>query len=85
MKNPDKPNSPNGPLKQSFYVGENVTEEDIKAKETTAKKSTAFKAYLKEKGYSDNAITKITKYGGYVDGIELDPVGEPADDAATQA
>ena len=24
MKNPDKPNSPNGPLKQSFYVGENI-------------------------------------------------------------
>ena len=24
MKNPDKPYSPNGPLKQSFYVGENI-------------------------------------------------------------
>lgn len=53
--------------------------EDIKAKETTAKKSTAFKAYLKEKGYSDNAITKITKYGGYVDGIELDDEGKIKD------
>ena len=30
---------------------------------------------LKEKGYSDNAINKITKYGGYVDGIELDDQG----------
>ena len=45
---------------------------DIEAEKTTAKKSNAFKAYLKEKGYSDTAITKITKYGGYVDGIELD-------------
>lgn len=53
--------------------------EDIKAKETTAKKSTAFKAYLKEKGYSDNAISKITKYGGYVDGIELDDEGKIKD------
>lgn len=45
---------------------------DIQTKETKAKKTDVFKAYLKEKGYSDNAITKITKYGGYVDGIELD-------------
>lgn len=49
---------------------------EVQTKETTAKKSTAFKAMLKEKGYSDNAITKITKYGGYVDGIELDEKGE---------
>ncbi|WP_303834721.1 hypothetical protein [Ruminococcus flavefaciens] len=48
---------------------------EVQTKETTAKKSTAFKAMLKEKGYSDNAITKITKYGGYVDGIELDEKG----------
>lgn len=45
---------------------------DIQAEKTTAKKSNAFKAYLKEKGYSDTAINKITKYGGYIDGIELD-------------
>ena len=45
---------------------------DIEAEKTTAKKSNAFKAYLKEKGYSDTAINKITKYGGYVEGIELD-------------
>lgn len=49
---------------------------DVSAKETTAKKSTAFKAMLKEKGYSDNAITKITKYGGFVDGVELDEEGK---------
>jgi hypothetical protein len=49
---------------------------DIQTKETKAKKTDVFKAYLKEKGYSDNAITKITKYGGYVDGIELDEEGK---------
>lgn len=48
---------------------------EIQTKETTEKKSSAFKAMLKEKGYSDNAITKITKYGGYVDGVELDDKG----------
>ena len=54
----------------------NKLKEEIKTKETTAKKSSAFKAMLKEKGYSDNAINKITKYGGYVDGIELDENGQ---------
>ena len=49
--------------------------EDITTKETKANKSNAFKAMLKEKGYSENAISKITKYGGYVDGIELDEKG----------
>ena len=49
--------------------------EDISTKETKTKKSDAFKAMLKEKGYSENAINKITKYGGYVDGIELDDQG----------
>lgn len=45
---------------------------DIATNETKAMKSSAFKAMLKEKGYSENAINKITKYGGYVDGVELD-------------
>ena len=49
---------------------------DIATNETKAKKSSAFKAMLKEKGYSENAITKITKYGGYVDGVELDDDGK---------
>ena len=49
---------------------------DIQTKETTAKKSSAFKAYLKEKGYSENGIGKITKYGGYIDKIELDEEGK---------
>lgn len=64
---------------ESEKAAHDKLKEDIKAKETTAKKSTAFKAYLKEKGYSDNAITKITKYGGYVDGIELDDEGKIKD------
>lgn len=49
---------------------------DIQTKETAAKKASAFKAFLKEKGYSDNGISKIAKYGGYVDGIELDEDGK---------
>ena len=64
---------------ESEKAAHDKLKEDIKAKETTAKKSTAFKAYLKEKGYSDNAINKITKYGGYVDGIELDDEGKIKD------
>lgn len=52
---------------------------DIQSKETTAKKSTAFKSMLKDKGYSENAINKITKYGGYVDGLELDDEGNVKD------
>ena len=49
---------------------------DITAKETTAKKSSAFKAMLKAKGYSENAVSKITKYGGFIDGVELDEEGK---------
>lgn len=49
---------------------------EVQNKETTAKKSSAFKAYLKEKGYSENGIGKITKYGGYIDKIELDEEGK---------
>lgn len=48
---------------------------DIQTKETTEKKSNAFRNYLKEKGYSDNGITKITKYGDYIKDIELDDKG----------
>ena len=64
---------------ESEKAAHDKLKEDIKARETTAKKSTAFKAYLKEKGYSDNAVAKITKYGGYVDGIELDDEGKIKD------
>lgn len=49
---------------------------DITAKETTAKKSSAFKAMLKAKGYSENAVSKIAKYGGFIDGVELDEEGK---------
>lgn len=49
---------------------------DIQTKETTTKKTDALKSLLKSKGYSDNGIGKITKYGGYVDGIELDDEGK---------
>lgn len=48
---------------------------EIATKETTAKKADVFKAYLKEQGYSENAINKIAKYGGYVDSMELDDKG----------
>ena len=52
---------------------------DIQTKETTEKKSNAFKSYLKEKGYSENGITKITKYGDYIKDIELDEGGKIKD------
>lgn len=52
---------------------------DIANKESKAKKSSAFKAMLKEKGYSDNAVNKIAKYGGYVDNIEFDNDGKLKD------
>lgn len=71
-------------IKKDDYKGKYESEKaahdklktEIQTKETTAKKSTAFKAFLKEKGYSENGINKITKYGGYVDGIELDDEGK---------
>lgn len=52
---------------------------DIQTKETTEKKSNAFKSYLKEKGYSENGIAKITKYGDYIKDIELDEGGKIKD------
>jgi len=64
---------------ESEKAAHDKLKEDIKIKETTAKKSTAFKAYLKEKGYSDNGITKITKYGDYIKDIELDEDGKIKD------
>lgn len=59
---------------------------DITNKETKTKKADAFKSFLKEKGYSENGISKITKYGGYVDGIELDENGKITNaDSLTQS
>lgn len=40
---------------------------EMSAKETAEKKSKALKKFLKEKGYSENGIEKIAKYGGYID------------------
>lgn len=64
---------------ESEKAAHDKLKEDISNKETKTKKADAFKSFLKEKGYSDNAITKITKYGGYVDGVELDNEGKIAD------
>lgn len=64
---------------ESEKAAHDKLKEDIKVKETTAKKSTALKAYLKEKGYSENGITKITKYGDYIKDIELDEDGKIKD------
>jgi hypothetical protein len=83
----DEANSKIEAAKKDDYKGKYESEkaahdklkEDIKVKETTAKKSTALKAYLKEKGYSDNGITKITKYGDYIKDIELDEDGKIKD------
>ncbi|MDE6780860.1 MAG: hypothetical protein K2J40_05305, partial [Ruminococcus sp.] len=52
---------------------------EISAKETAEKKSGALRKLLKEKGYSENGIAKISRYGGYVDGIELDENGNIQD------
>ena len=52
---------------------------EISAKETAEKKSGALRKLLKEKGYSDIGIDKITKYGGYLDRIELDENGNIQD------
>lgn len=49
---------------------------EISAKETAVKKSDALKALLKEKGYSEKGISKIAKYGGFLDGIEFDENGK---------
>lgn len=48
---------------------------EISVKETAEKKSGALKKILKEKGYSEKGIEKITKYGGYLDGIDFDENG----------
>ena len=57
---------------ESEKAAHDKLKEEISSKETKTKKATAFKEFLKEKGYSDNAITKITKYGGFVDSVEFD-------------
>lgn len=64
---------------ESEKAAHDKLKEDIATRETKAKKSDAFKAYLKEKGYSETGINKITKYGGYVDGLELDDEGKIKD------
>ena len=64
---------------ESEKAAHDKLKEEITTKETVAKKTDAFKAYLKEKGYSDTGINKITKFGGYVDGIELDDKGSIKD------
>ena len=64
---------------ESEKAAHDKLKEEITTKETVTKKTDAFKAYLKEQGYSDTGINKITKYGGYVDGIELDDKGSIKD------
>lgn len=48
---------------------------EIATKEANGKKSEALKAMLKAAGYSEKGVEKIAKYGGYLDGIELDENG----------
>ena len=64
---------------ESEKAAHDKLKEEIQIKATVDKKSAAFKAMLKEKGYSENAINKITKYGGYVDSVELDDEGKMKD------
>lgn len=71
-------------LKKDDYKGKYESEKaahdklktEVQNKETTAKKASAFKAFLKEKGYSENGIGKIAKYGGYIEKVELDEDGK---------
>ena len=60
---------------EDFKIQLETLKTEISAKETAEKKSNALKSLLKEKGYSDRGIDKITKYGGYLDEIELDENG----------
>ena len=70
-------------IKKDDYKGKYESEkaahdklkEDITQKETKTKKADAFKSYLKSAGYSEKGIEKITKYGGFVDTVELDENG----------
>lgn len=64
---------------ESEKAAHDKLKEEIQIKANVDKKSAAFKAMLKEKGYSENAINKITKYGGYVDSVELDDEGKMKD------
>lgn len=52
---------------------------EVATKETNGKKSEALKAMLKAAGYSEKGVEKIAKYGGYLDGIELDDNGSIKD------
>ncbi len=84
----NKANSELEATKKDDYKGKYESEKaahdklkaDISAKETTAKKASAFKALLKEKGYSDYAVGKIAKYSG-TDKIELDEEGKISNSA----
>lgn len=60
---------------ESEKAAHDKLKEDITQKETKTKKADAFKSYLKSAGYSEKGIEKITKYGGYVDTVELDENG----------
>lgn len=60
---------------ESEKAAHDKLKEDITNKETKTKKADAFKSYLKNAGYSEKGIEKITKYGGFVDTIELDDNG----------
>ncbi|MDE6789850.1 MAG: hypothetical protein K2J47_11120 [Ruminococcus sp.] len=52
---------------------------EISAKETAEKKSGALRKILRDKGYSENGIEKIVKYGGFTDEIEFDENGAVKD------
>lgn len=45
---------------------------DIESKELHTRKENAFAELLKENGYIDKGASKIVKYSGFTDGIELD-------------
>ena len=64
--------------KQLDEANKKLTEsEDFKTQ--PEKKSGALRKILRDKGYSENGIEKIVKYGGFTDGIEFDENGAVKD------
>lgn len=65
------------------YEAEKAAHDKLKAdtagKEERAKKEKAFSDWLKSEGYTDKGAAKISKYGGFIDGLNLDKDGKLED------
>lgn len=65
------------------YEAEKAAHDKLKAdtagKEEKARKEKAFSEWLKTEGYTDKGAAKISKYGGFIDGLKLDKDGKIED------